>query len=293
MGRSRNDSVCAVAGCDERASSRGWCLRHYMRWHRYGDPVTPAWDLSAERRFLEKVDKCGPVPAERPELGVCWMWTGAVCKRTGYGKARFHNKTQNAHRVALMVLEGVDIPSFMVGDHLCRNRRCVNPSHIEVVTQQENVQRGVAARRSTARRLAAGMAVGMVLFAVGCDTEAVHQAASRYGVQLTDQQAAAIASHVNRPRSVPDMIRQQWAGTGEAERAVRIARCESGFNPSARNGQYRGIFQMGSREFARFGKGSPFDARANIAAAYAYWDYGNNKRMGDGRGSWRPWQCKG
>lgn len=118
---------------------------------------------------------------------------------------------------------------------------------------------------------------------VGCEASLVREAAARHGVALSDNQVAAVVAWHSQPSSVPDMIRAQWAGTGHEERAVRIAKCESGFKPSARNGQYKGVFQMGTREFATYGHGDPYDARANIAAAYAYW-----KRSG-----WKPWECKG
>ena len=85
--------------------------------------------------------------------------------------------------------------------------------------------------------------------------------------------------------SVPDVIRAVWAGTGHEERAVRVAKCESRFDPSARNGQYRGGFQMGASEWQRYGAGgNPHDAMANILAARRYWDVA---------GGWGPWECKG
>lgn len=131
-----------------------------------------------------------------------------------------------------------------------------------------------------ARRALVPVAIALLS---GCDAAQVGAVADLFGLNLTDDQAAAVANYHNRPRSVPDMIRAAWEGTGHEERAVRVARCESGFNPSARNGQYRGVFQMGAREWATYGRGSAFDAAANIAAARRYWDLAG----------WRPWQCKG
>ena len=51
------------------------------------------------------------------------------------------------------------------------------------------------------------------------------------------------------------------------DEAINVAWCESRGKPTARNGQYRGILQMGRREWAKFGKGDPFDPYANSAAA--------------------------
>jgi hypothetical protein len=74
----------------------------------------------------------------------CWQWTGAV-SRLGYGKwsATYAAKRQHvltAHRVAFTLLIG-NIPTDMTLDHLCRNRGCVNPDHMQVVTLKENIHR--------------------------------------------------------------------------------------------------------------------------------------------------------
>jgi hypothetical protein len=81
----------------------------------------------------------------------CWLWTGHVDK-DGYGKACFrgHGKQEHwrAHRLLYRELIG-DIQQEYVLDHLCRNRSCVNPWHMEVVTTLENYRRGDAARGKT------------------------------------------------------------------------------------------------------------------------------------------------
>ena len=70
----------------------------------------------------------------------CWDWQGAE-NGTGYGVFYDGNKKCYAHRYSYSIFKG-DIPIDLQIDHLCRNRRCVNPAHLEVVTCKENIRRG-------------------------------------------------------------------------------------------------------------------------------------------------------
>ena len=69
----------------------------------------------------------------------CWEWQG--CRRKGYGRFRFEGHMVSAHRFAFEQVRG-KIPDGLQLDHLCRNHTCVNPEHLEIVTNQENCRRG-------------------------------------------------------------------------------------------------------------------------------------------------------
>ena len=86
----------------------------------------------AAERFWPKVDK------EHPSG--CWVWTASLSD-TGYGNFRLVGANVQAHRWSYTELVG-PIPNGLVIDHLCRNRSCVNPSHMEVVTRRVNNVRG-------------------------------------------------------------------------------------------------------------------------------------------------------
>jgi hypothetical protein len=68
----------------------------------------------------------------------CWNWTGALSR--GYGNLKWRGRTTKAHRVAFLLFRG-EFTEGLTLDHLCRNRRCVNPAHLEEVTNRENILR--------------------------------------------------------------------------------------------------------------------------------------------------------
>jgi len=98
-------------------------------------PITPL-DADALARFMAKV--------EINDLTGCHVWTACIASN-GYGRVNVGGKNRVAHRVAYATLVG-EIPEGMYLDHLCKNRACVNPDHLEVVTHDENMARGAWAQ---------------------------------------------------------------------------------------------------------------------------------------------------
>lgn len=91
-------------------------------------------------RFWAKVEK----------TETCWIWLGRKT-HDGYGTVWFDGRQHVVHRIAYEMHAG-PIPDGLQIDHVCRNRSCVNPAHMEPVTQRENIRRGVSPAGLNARK---------------------------------------------------------------------------------------------------------------------------------------------
>lgn len=91
-------------------------------------------------RFWEKVDRDGPVPPHRPELGPCWIWTAGVGISNGYGRINRGGDIgpEYTHRISWELNVG-PIPDGMHVLHKCDVRRCVRPDHLFLGTNDDNV----------------------------------------------------------------------------------------------------------------------------------------------------------
>jgi hypothetical protein len=70
----------------------------------------------------------------------CWTWKGAKhSKSRGYGKFRMGEKVMNAHKAAYLIFKG-EIDKGLVVAHQCNNEACVNPEHLKLETQSQNMK---------------------------------------------------------------------------------------------------------------------------------------------------------
>lgn len=88
-------------------------------------------------RFMSKVDQTED----------CWIWM--ACKRgNGYGEFHLAGKTNLAHRVSYQIFKG-EIPDDLDIDHMCHNRSCVNPDHLQAVSRSMNNQNRKSAQSNS------------------------------------------------------------------------------------------------------------------------------------------------
>lgn len=117
------------------------CEKHRARWRRHGDPNVVLKDHTpASERWKTSY--------EVDESTGCWNWTARGSMAAGgYGLISDGQANQSipAHRFVYEQKVG-PIPDEMQLDHLCRNKSCVNPEHLEIVTPSENILRAVRAR---------------------------------------------------------------------------------------------------------------------------------------------------
>ena len=96
--------------------------------------MTPRWHKILQKLQASTRIVTGPLPTP------CWEWTGSDDGEQGYGRMSLDGHTVKVHRVSYMQFNGYLPPKKHV-DHLCRNRRCWNPEHLEAVTHKQNQRR--------------------------------------------------------------------------------------------------------------------------------------------------------
>lgn len=136
----RRVTPCHIEGCTEPRRRRGLCKLHHWRIESYGSPEprrnSPYKDLNA--RLWEKADCSDP--------GGCWIWMAAVNSK-GYGTTsrppvpgqKGRSPRVYAHRLAWEVVNG-PIPDGLSIDHICHERRCINPAHLRLADAAEQQQ---------------------------------------------------------------------------------------------------------------------------------------------------------
>ncbi len=134
-----------------------------------GHPKAQFWSVEVRRPYCRECKRLDLIARRRAQgvkprlsteaifldhlayVGDCIVWTGYL-NPAGYGIISINNRPRRAHRYAYERLHGPIAPGLHL-DHLCRNRCCVNPGHLEPVTIKVNVNRGISKQVTRERAL--------------------------------------------------------------------------------------------------------------------------------------------
>lgn len=161
-------NTCTVDGCEFKHKAKGFCSKHYQRFKTNGstnllpkrevlpfckidgcDLPTRSWNLCSRHYYKLRTKgldgEYTVVGNDKKRLKInssiddngCWIWKKS--KWNGYGKTILKGKNMAAHRASWTVFMG-EIPQGMQINHKCHVRACINPDHLYVGTQKENVR---------------------------------------------------------------------------------------------------------------------------------------------------------
>lgn len=151
LGRNTQPADCSVDGCSGRIVARGWCRPHYYRWRRHGDPLLgKLLGQTDMERFVSHADRAGDEE--------CWPWSGSRLPE-GYGlfwdgtRRNDERKSPRIVRTHRWIYEQHHgkIPAGLKICHTCDNPPCVNPAHLFMGTQADNMRDMISKGRADNR----------------------------------------------------------------------------------------------------------------------------------------------
>lgn len=145
MAEKLKNKICSAKDCLNKHYGKGLCEKHYTRQRRH------------KSLFIKRNEPCYGSLQERfnSKFNIdddnCWLWTGSLDK-DGYGFLMYEGKAIKAHRYAFILNRG-EIPEDLQICHSCDIRNCVNPNHLFLGTQKDNMQDAMKKGRHSCQQL--------------------------------------------------------------------------------------------------------------------------------------------
>ncbi len=118
---------CSVPGCEAARRRRGWCMKHYRRWLRHGDPQVTRQRPPGMSKAQVVEHELSRATAE----GACRLTT-SWRNASGHGVVTFAGRQLLLHRLALEVRLGRELAEDEQANHACHRPACINPEHLYV-----------------------------------------------------------------------------------------------------------------------------------------------------------------
>jgi hypothetical protein len=135
---------CSIENCENKYHGKGFCKKHYYKNKKYGDPLAGKTNSQSKAGSEEYISENSEI-----DINGCWLWKRTKDKY-GYGISGFKGKLIGAHRLSYLTFIG-EIPNNLYVLHNCDITACVNPKHLFLGTNQDNMKDMVNKNRQASK----------------------------------------------------------------------------------------------------------------------------------------------